>query len=101
MTNESIISGTNQPRDLIPAFLDAVKDKAPKFYAAFCVQSFGPVPSYAWEDYESEWWDSEEAQFLVEQFIEILDRYAPDGYYFGPHEGNQSEFGFWLSEEHS
>jgi len=87
MTNESIINGTNQPQDLIPALLNLVRDRVPSFYEAFCSQS-SPVPS-------SEWWDSEEAQYLVEQLIEILDRYAPEGYYFGPHEGNQSDFGFW------
>jgi hypothetical protein len=35
------------------------------------------------------------AVFVVDALIKALDNYAPDGCYFGAHEGDGADFGFW------
>lgn len=95
----SIISGTHSPQDLIPAFMGTLRKVAPAEYEAFAVQQFGPVPAYAEEDRSSEWWDGDAAQDLIGELIELLDAEAPEGYYFGSHPGDGSDYGFWKCEE--
>ena len=88
--NESVIHATLRAQDLIPAFLDVIKD-TPE-----CIQVMNVVPAYAMEDDDSDWWESEDCMyFLNEDLFDILNNYAPDGYYFGSHEGDGSDFGYW------
>ncbi len=88
--NETVIRATLRPQDLIPAFLDVIKD-TPEY-----VQVMNFVPAYAYEDDDAEWWESEDcASFLNESLFDTLNDYAPDGYYFGSHEGDGSDFGYW------
>lgn len=98
-TNESISHATLNPRDLIPAFLDALREYHPSAYAQFLLTPFGPVPSYVVEDPDSDWWYSEEASWLMEDLFDALGDAAPDGYYFGAHPGDGSDFGFWGCED--
>lgn len=60
------------------------------------VQLMHLVPSYAYESKDSEWWDSEEAINLLESLFDTLDSYAPEGYYFGAHPGDGSDYGYWI-----
>lgn len=94
--NTSVISGTHRAQDLIPAFLDAIRNTDE--CAAMTVAPFGPTPSYVMDEGDdSEWWDSDDAQWLLDELVDILNDYAPEGYYFGAHDG--SDFGFWTIEE--
>ena len=38
--------------------------------------------------------DLNDPEFLA-GLIDVLDAYAPDGFYFGAHQGDGSDFGFW------
>ena len=88
--NDSVIRATLRAQDLIPAFLDVIKD-TPEY-----IQVMNVVPAYAMEDDDSDWWESEDCMyFLNENLFDILNDYAPDGYYFGSHEGDGSDFGYW------
>lgn len=42
----------------------------------------------------------EDAEYLLnERLFDALDKFAPDGHYFGAHPGDGSDFGYWPSEE--
>lgn len=74
----TIIRATLRPQDLIPAFLEVLRDTMEY------VQVMNFVPAYAMEDEDSEWWGSEDASyFLNETLWDTMCAYAPDGYYFG------------------
>ena len=86
--NESLSHATMRPQDLIPRFLDFLREHAPEKYA----QLPSPViPS----DEDHPWWGSEEAQYLLEDLFDALDEIAPEGCYFGAHPGDGSDYGFW------
>ena len=86
----TVIRATHRSQDLIPAFLEVIKD-TPEY-----AQLLNKLPSYAMEDNDSEWWESEDAMyFLNETLWDVLNKYAPEGYYFGSTEGDGSDFGFW------
>jgi hypothetical protein len=42
--------------------------------------------------------DSEFAGEVVHELVDTLNGYAPEGFYFGAHEGDGSDFGFWPHE---
>lgn len=96
ITLGSVIHATLKPQDLIPAFLDVVVEIAPEHYEGMMSASFGPIPSYVQDEGDSsEWWNSEDASHLLESLFDVLNNHAPDGYYFGAHPGDGSDFGFW------
>ncbi len=63
------------PKDMAQAlkFLNKVN---PAAYAQLMVLPFGPVPSYAWEDPNSDWWSSEDA-INMRQSIKDAQREGP------------------------
>lgn len=91
----SVSHGTLRNQDLIPAFLEAVSHLAPAVYEQMTMGIFPAVPQYAQEDDDSDWWYTETAYWVLEQLDDVLNDHAPDGYYFGAHEGDGSDFGFW------
>ena len=95
----SVSHATMRPQDLIPAFLSELSERDPTAYAQMVVAPFGPVPAHAWDDDDAEWWTSEEAGFVLEELFDALDACAPDGYYFGAHPGDGSDYGYWPIEE--
>lgn len=87
--NSSVLHGTMRRQDLIPAFMKILKE-TPEY-----VQLMHLVPCHALEDENAEWWDSEAARLLQEALFDTLDNYAPEGYSFGTHPGDGSDYGFW------
>lgn len=83
----NISHGTLRTQDLIPAFLDTLAELAPAHHAALCAQPFGPVPSYALEDEDADWWHSEDASYLLEELTDLLSEHAPEFCFFGASEG--------------
>lgn len=87
-------------QDLIPAFLDALAELNPAGYEQYSLMPFGPIPSYVMDEGDdSEWWTSDDAKFLLEGLFDALDECAEEGFYFGAHPGDGSDFGFWMTEE--
>lgn len=96
----TVSSGTYRRQDLIPAFLDALAIAYPAAYAQITVNGDG-IPAYvADEGDSSEWWESEDADNLLDELFEQLYAAAPEGMYFGAHPGDGADFGFWeVSDE--
>lgn len=92
----TIIHGTMRPQDLIPAFIDALREHAPDAYVEMMSRPFPLVPAYVWDEGdESDWWMSEEASWVLMDLFDALDTHAPEGHYFGAHPGDGSDYGFW------
>lgn len=87
--NTSVSHGTMRRQDLIPSFIDIIQD-TPEY-----VQLMHAIPCHASENEKAEWWDSEDAIHLLESLFDTLNDYAPEGYYFGAHPGDESDYGFW------
>ena len=97
--NESVIHATMRPQDLIPAFLDVIRDTAE--YAQMVANNSIPsvVTDPSASDYDKRWESEDVVYFLNEDLWDILNSYAPDGYYFGSHPGDDSDYGYWSCEE--
>lgn len=92
-TSGSVSWGTHLPSDLIPRFLHKLAQLDESKAAALRAE----LP----EDLEpnDSYWESEEAHWLLEELFDVLDAFAPDGHYFGAHEGDGTDFGFWPLDE--
>lgn len=99
----TLIHATMRPCDLIPAFLEAIRDTAE--YAQIMQSVNGTnwnmcVITDAGASDTDERWDSEDiSYFLNEELWEIMESYAPEGYYFGSHPGDGSDYGYWKNEQ--
>lgn len=49
--------------------------------------------------YEDDFEESEESSYLLEDLFDLLNTMAPEGTYFGSHEGDGACFGFWTYTE--
>jgi len=94
--NQTVSRATHRPQDLVPAFMEVLKELDPVAYSAHAVAMFPLPPAYvADEGDSSEWWDSEECMDLLYCLFQELDAVAPEGFYFGAHPGDGSDYGFW------
>lgn len=98
-TEGTVIHGTLRLQDLIPAFEAELGAIAPDAYSQLLMMPFPPVPGDAQGDNSHPFWVSDEASEHCNQLIEALDEQAPPGCYFGAHEGDGADFGFWPYEE--
>ena len=85
----TIIHGTHRPEDLIPALLSILETSDVKRHQhnVKVIKSNMEADDY-YESEESEW-------DLNEILFDDLNDLAPEGHYFGAHEGDGSDFGFW------
>jgi hypothetical protein len=84
----SISSGTLRPQDLLPKFLKVIRETGEY------VQISIALPYYPFENDNDTWWD-QEGQYVLQEVMAVLEKYAPDGYYFGTREGDGADFGYW------
>ena len=87
----SISTGTLRPQDLVPAFYNALHwldEKGAKGIV-------DGVPSEAWSDDDHGFWTEESCGWIIEELTEALQEFAPPYSYFGAHEGDGADFGFW------
>jgi len=78
--------------DLIPAFLNELEELDPERASSY----WSEIPESAIEDPDHDWWDSEEALWILEELFYVLNEYAPPFTYFGANEGDGSDYGFWI-----
>lgn len=92
----SISHATLRSYDLATAFLAALKELHPSRAEEIELS----VPLEAWRMERHPYWDEEDASFLInENLYDALNDCAPEGYYFGAHPGDSSDFGFWEVED--
>lgn len=94
--NCTLIHGTYRPCDLVPAFLEVIKNTPEYTQIIQTNDSNLQVIFDPSADERDERWESDDINyFLNEDLFDILNDYAPGGYYFGAHPGDSSDFGFW------
>lgn len=91
----SVSWGTMRSQDLVPRFMS-------------CLEDLNADEAMAVAKEFSECWDSEgelvdpdsaDTGLLVEVLFEVLGEYAPQYAYFGAHEGDGADYGFWISSD--
>ena len=100
----SVSSGTHRYQDLIPRFLEVLEALDPNGYAGYLDGL--EAENYILDvflnlDDEHEFWYSGAAWEICSELFDLLEQLAPEGYYFGSHIGDGSDFGFWTLEEDS
>ena len=90
----TVSDGTLRPEDLIPVFADEYvrlsgdTGKVKLFHKH--VKEYHESTCHCWMD---------NLQWDLEVLFDLLNGLAPEGYYFGAHEGDGADFGFWKTEE--
>lgn len=109
----SVSHGTLRAADLIPTFLDTLGTLGGESaVSAACRDAVfpshinvpeGPAPNYGytWSDAESPetcaYLESDDAADDIRQLVDALSALAPAYVYFGTHEGDASDYGYWPS----
>lgn len=95
----TIIHGTLRPQDLIPAFLECLRFDCNDPKLADFINTMIPsdaISTLLSGDDTHPWWDSEECSAVLnEDLCRALHGHAPPWCYFGTHEGDGSDWGFW------
>lgn len=108
-TTGTVSHGTMREQDLIPAFATKLRNIAWRSPIDGQIDPEANRLYNAAKDYERQFgagnrpvWPApdEAASDLLEQLFDALDRYAPDGWYFGAHPGDGSDYGFWPDTSH-
>jgi len=107
ITLGSVIHGTHRSEDLLGAFLFALEDiKSPaaaRYNAELIELGFGhSMCGVCGMGNREEWpegFDEHIAQEIISEMMDALNDHAPEGFYFGVHLGDGSDFGFWKCEE--
>lgn len=83
------------------AFWEVVAERFPEATAGDLESGTSAHLSTAMEEAVKEWvgLNVQEPQELVVKLIDALDAYAPEGFYFGAHPGDGSDYGFWMHED--
>lgn len=96
--NQTVSRATCREQDLIPVFANLIDE--------FVKQGGEPREDWAElkeeidalcakDDDDPEWISDNTSWLLNEELFSTLENMAPAGYYFGAHEGDGSDFGFW------
>lgn len=94
--------GTLHPADLTEAMYSSIMAYAEPSadLTAWSNDVLATVWEGAWGNHNSDFWDTEVAEHMLDEMAEILENLAPEGYYFGASEGDGSDFAIWpIAEE--
>lgn len=94
----SVSHGTLLSSDLVPRFLQLLNELDPAVAKAVEMAHEDDIKAALNNIGDPE---PEGVGDLIDTLFNALDSYAPHGWYFGPHEGDGADFGFWQTEEHS
>lgn len=97
----TLIHGTMRNCDLVPVFLEAIKDTVEYEQMIQSINGSNwnlcviTAPDTSERD---ERWNSTDVTMFLEDLFDVLDAYAPEGYFFGAHPGDGSDYGYWPSD---
>ena len=94
LKNVSLSHGTMRPEDLNPCFISAIQEIDPENKP---LQDSMYLLAIALEI--DDYFETEDCQFDLDYLFDVLNSLAPDGYYFGSHPGDGSDYGFWKCED--
>lgn len=86
----SVSHGTMRTEDLIPTFHNVLHDIDPERAERLQADIAYTVLNHS---------ENVDADDILHELFDILDEYSPDGYYFGAHVGDGSDYGYWPIEE--
>tara|TARA_R110000751_G_scaffold28003_3_gene73460 strand:+ start:996 stop:1316 length:321 start_codon:yes stop_codon:yes gene_type:complete len=98
----TISHGTMRLPDVIPCFLAALWSIDPQRHDALIAAQPSGTRARMQRPHildSDPWWRSDDADELLVDLFDALDGVAPEGTYFGAHEGDGSDYGFWPIEE--
>jgi hypothetical protein len=98
----TVSHATMRPQDLIPAFIakiEELKGHIPGDLECGTHLEYTNLPNYdqlAVIDDDDDYWESDAASYDLESLFETLNELAPKFVAFGSHEGDGSDYGFWV-----
>lgn len=98
VTLGTVSHGTMRPEDLIPTFVEEIRHILTD-PDTDDLRVLGTIDQLEKSTQEPDYFESESCQFDLDYLFDLLNDYAPDGYYFGSHPGDGSDYGFWECEE--
>ena len=103
LKNVSLSEATMRPEDLIPCFIYAIRQIDPDNKLLMDSMEEIEKPIYKTDldgnILSEEYYESENCHWDLDYLFDTLNELAPDGYYFGSHPGDGSDYGFWECEE--
>ena len=97
--NISLSHATMRTQDLIPVFMDFVKTHNLPAYETI-LNDYNLIEDFFWPEDDHKFWDSDDAHYLLNETLwDELSYLAPENCYFGSHEGDGSDYGFWKLTE--
>ncbi len=97
----TVIHGTGRPEDIIPALASKLRELMVRNEAEPDVDRT-PILKLLDEancPFEAAFYDTDAANELIDELTDALNEFAPPFCYFGAHEGDGSDFGFWFSND--
>lgn len=96
----SVSHGTLRTFDLVHAFLNVLNEMDPPAYREMMGNDgLKTIPFSAIDDADADWWNTDVASDVLTDLEDKLSELAPEGFQFGSHEGDGSDFGFWPVDE--
>ena len=94
----SVSHATMRNENLIPVFIEILAILNPD--AATKIKTSNPDLAKALNDVENNpYWDCDAATEKCLELFDKLDTESPNGFYFGSHIGDLSDYGFWRNED--
>lgn len=101
----TVSHGTMRPADLIPTFLGVLRELDPTEHDRFLKENRAVArwvavgcPDFATCNKAGDAF-MEDVSIFLDELFDALNDCAPDGFYFGAHPGDGSDYGFWSIED--
>lgn len=107
----TVISGTMRREDLIPAFIDELQSRIDDMSLSSPMVGNEAERKKAYSRHtdlmaaierrmdKRGYFESDDADYDLEALFDALEEFAPEGYYFGSHPGDASDYGYWAEED--